>query len=812
MSRRLFTFHSFTALALLGPATVGAQDVASQGRCATPDSIAVRGNKRVSELTVLADAGLIAGTQLNAKSLQRSIRALYETSNFEAIEVSCDLDDTKDKAVLILQVAERPMLVEASIKGVERLSSRAVNDRLDLIYQKPLDPAAVAKVVTRIDSLYERNGYYLARVKVDTASAGDGAVRLTFAIEEGRRLAISGVKLIGNRSLSAAELVGSMKTRPEGFWWFRKGEFDDDKYAGDLSERLPQLYARRGFIDFRVSRDSLIIDRDRGKAMVEIEVDEGPRYKIGDFEINGNKHFSSEDINRFYPFTDDSRTIVSRVTDFLRRRKATPRGVFDATRWEDAKGKIQSAYANDGYIYANVRSVVDRRVLEDSSRYVDLRWEVDERTPAIINRVEIFGNDYTQEPCIRDQLVVIPGQVFNQQALIRSWQSLGNLGFFETPVPPPDTRTANDQGDVDIIFRVKEKRTGNINFGASMGQGTGVGGFIGLDQPNLFGSCKRGSLQWQFGRYINDFQLTYSDPRIKQSFVSGTVSLYRSQARYFIADLGRSLRTGANFQVGMGVPGARYTRLFLSYGAENVQFGTGGLLGDVRGEFGSGSFRSTLGFQLANDTRIDLPFPTAGAQYSLSAQFNGGPLGGTSKFGRYTADAAAYVPLGQIGGSQPGSQPIKFVAGFSAKSGMVFGNTGPFFFSQEFALGGVQFGERLRGYDEFSISPDGYITGTTTFNATRQSFGKAFLTTTAEVGVRLNQALYVSTFYDAGNVYRHPRDFDPSRLLRGAGISASTVTPLGPLGLDYAYGFDRLDAQGRPKPKWQLHFRLGQLF
>jgi outer membrane protein insertion porin family len=328
----------------------------------------------------------------------------------------------------------------------------------------------------------------------------------------------------------------------------------------------------------------------------------------------------------------------------------------------------------------------------------------------------------------------------------------------------------------------------------------------------LFGSCKRGSLQWQFGRYINDFQLSYSDPRIRQSLISGTLSLYRSQARYFVADLGRSLRTGAQLQLGLPVPGQRYTRVFVSYGAENVQFGTGGLLGDVRGEFGSGQVRSTLGATLTNDTRIDLPFPTGGSQYSISANFNGGILGGSSAFSRYTADASAYAQLGQIGGSRPGSQPIKFLVGLSSKAGTVFGSTGPFFFSQEFALGGVQFGERLRGYDEFSISPGGYITNTTTFNATRQSFGKAFFTVTAEAGVRVNQALYLSMFYDAGNVYNHPRNFDVTRLFRGAGISASTVTPLGPLGLDYAYGFDRIDAQGRPKPKWQLHFRLGQLF
>ena len=66
--------------------------------------------------------------------------------------------------------------------------------------------------------------------------------------------------------------------------------------------------------------------------------------------------------------------------------------------------------------------------------------------------------------------------------------------------------------DVDIIFRVEERRTGNINFGASLGQGTGVGGFLGLEEPNLFGRGKRGKLQWQFGKNINDFTLSYTDP------------------------------------------------------------------------------------------------------------------------------------------------------------------------------------------------------------------------------------------------------------------------------------------------------------
>lgn len=804
-------FLLFLAAVSIPSLPLAAQEAAA-GRCATPDSIMVRGNSRVDDGTIKSTAGLTPGAELNFRLVQRSLRALYASGNFDQVALTCDLSESGDRAILTINVKERPVLAETAVEGVKLLRAAGIREKAELPLFKPLDPADVSRAIQKIDSTYEKNGYFLARVKAETTSVGDNQIRVVFDIEEGRRLAIAGLRFAGNKSLRADAIASVMKTKPEGFWWWRKGEFNEDNYAGDLSERIPALYAKRGFIDFRVGHDTLIIDREHGKGEIDISVMEGAQYRIGDFESSGTKHFSSDDIRLFYPFDDQTRPFTSRITDFILRRSPVPFNVFDQSRWEDATNKVRTAYSNDGYIYATVRPVVERRFAADSTPFVDLRWEVDEKSPAIINRIEIVGNDYTSETCIRDQLVILPGDVFNQDRLIRSWQSLGNMGFFETPLSPPDTRTANDNGDVDIIFRVKEKRTGNVNFGASMGQGTGIGGFIGLDQPNLFGLCKRGSLQWQFGRYFNDFNLTYSDPRIRQSQLSGSITAYRTQTRYVIADVGRSLRTGASMQLGLPVPGSRFSRVFVSYGGETVQFGTGGLLGTTRAEFGNGSFRSTLGLTYQRDTRIDLPFPTAGSMQSLTASFNGGPLGGSSAFQQYRTEAAVFAPIGQLGGKKPGQQPIIFVAGLTSKAGAVFGNTGPFFFSQEFALGGVQFGERLRGYEEFSISPKGYVTGTSTFNATRTSFGKAFFTTTAEIGVRLSQALYLNTFFDAGNLWGHPRQIDPTRLYRGAGFGASTVTPLGPLGVDYAYGFDRLDAQGRPKPKWQLHFRLGQLF
>jgi outer membrane protein insertion porin family len=793
------------AVMLLASPVLSQEPTAGEGRCTTPDSIAVRGNSRVGAATIRADAQIIPGDTLNFRGVQRAIRAIYATGQFSDVRLLCDVD-ASDRATLIVEVVERPVLSTVDVAGVERLRPGTVRDKVDLLVNQPLDPAQLTRVIQRIDSLYEKSGYYLARITADTQVV-DGKVDLTLRVDEGRRLAISGIRVNGNEVVGDGEIVGEMETSPEGFWWFQKGEFNDDEYAADIGERIPTMYAKRGFIDFQVVNDTLIVDREKGKGLLDITVNEGRRYRIGSFEVVGNRRFSTDEIERFYPFGDVAPTLTQRMRDLI-TPGSTARNVFDQTQWDDATNKLRTAYSNEGYIYASVRPVVDR-ITTDSVPVVNLRWEIDERSPAIVNRVDIVGNDYTTEACIRDALLILPGDVFNQDRLVRSYQNIANLGFFETPLPPPDTRPAGEEGDVDIIFQVKEKRTGSINFGASVGEGTGVGGFLGLDQPNLFGQCKRASLQWQFGANQKEFSLSFTDPAIRQSRISGTVSVYHRRLRYIVEDYGRSVLTGGSLQFGFPVPRSPFTRVFVSYGGERVEQRGGIFDVDTTLLTTGEGFRSSLGASIQRDTRIGLPFPTAGSLQTFSSSFNGGPLGGNTAFQRYTTELKAYAPLWSLGGERPGSQPLQFTLGLSARAGAVFGDVGAFIVSQKFGLGGVMFGEPLRGYKEFSITPDGYNPNE---EQTRASFGDAFFSTTAELGLRLNAQVYINAFFDAGNIWDHPREFDPTRLFRGAGIGVSLITPLGPLGLDWAYGFDRTDLLGRPDPKWELHFRLGNLY
>jgi outer membrane protein insertion porin family len=796
-------------LAVLAALAVGsaarAQD-APTGACATPDSVAFRGNSRITDDMLRADVGIAPRSAVNARVVTRAIRNLYATGQFdEDVRTTCEQVD--GKTVLVFTLKERRVLSEITVTGPDKVSSSSVRDRIDLLIGRPIDPAQVARAVARIDSLYEAAAYTTARVKVDTVVDKD-ATTLVFHIQEGSRVAVSGITVEGNKSLSDKTVVSGMSTKPEGFFWWKKGVLDEDKYSSDLAEKIPSLYASHGFIDMQVVRDTVVVDPNRGKAMVQVEVAEGPQYKVGSFEIAGARHFTNEELARYYPFGDRTKGITETVMGLFRR--TGDEAVFNKSLWEDATRKVQTLYANEGYIYAQIRPIEERRFAgADSVPTVDLRWEIDERTPAIVNRVDIVGNDVTTETCIRDQLFLIPGDVFNQDMLVNSWRNIANLGFFEQDMPFPEYHPANEHGDLDITFRVKEKRTGNVNFGASVGQGTGVGGFIGFDQPNLFGQCKRGSLQWQFGRYISDFSLTYMDPRIRESQISGTVTAYHQRSRFIIRDIGTSIRTGGQLRFGLPLPNSRRTRFFVDYGGEKVRYGDAGLVGTINC---NNCFRSTLGFTLDHDTRVGIPFPFGGLHEAVSAQFNGGPLGGSASFQRVTGELRSYATLATIGGSTPGSTPVAVTLSLSSRAGMLFGDPGPFFVSQAFSMGGVQYGEPLRGYEEFSITPKGFLPDAGQFQAQRVSFGNAFYSSSVELGARLNQQMYVDLFYDVGNLWERPRDFDPTRLFRGAGVGASLVTPLGPLGIDLGYGFDRVDTAGRKDPKWQVHFKFGQIF
>lgn len=759
------------------------------------DSVEVLGTKRLTPTAVVAEFGLITGRPITYRDIQRGIEALYGSGQYADISVS--QATVGGREVLRLEITERPLLTNWSVRGAELVPERSVRAKVLLVDGRPYSQAEGRRSLAGIDSLYKKQGYYLATAKLLELPQDDGTIRVVFDITENRRVAVAEVVVEGNDKVKDATVASQMKTRPEGFFWWQKGAYNEEELERDIRERLPEFYGEQGYPDVQVLRDTLVVHEKTGKGTLILSVDEGDRYRVGRFDIVGNRRFSTEQLERFFPFVKE--------TD---QSTGNP-DYFDQKRWEEATNLVRNSYFNNGYIYAQVAGALTRRVTADGQRIADLRWQISEGGPAVVNRVLITGNTITHEDVIRRAILMVPGDIFRQDALIRSYQQVSNLGFFVQPMPVPTTRPVNEQGDVDIIFAVEEKRTGAINFGASVGQGTGLGGFVGLQEPNIMGRGKKLSFQWQFGQNINDFQVSYTDPAIRGTLTSGTLNLHNTRLRYTVADLGRITTRGGSVQVGFPLFGSRLTRFYTSYTLEQSNYETPGLT--------ASRFRcthcvlSSLGFTVTRDTRINLPFATGGALSQFEITQNGGILKGSGNFRRVTVEGRWYAPLAQLTGRVGLGGGLTLLLGLTAKSGFVWGDPGPHF-RQMFALGGTQYGIPLRGYDEFSITPSGFDPSASGQISAVNAFGQSYFSTTTEIGLRVSQQAYLSLFFDAGNVWSTPGGFNPTRLFRGAGIGTSVFSPLGPLGIDVARGFDRTDAFGNRKPGWKVHFRLGQFY
>jgi outer membrane protein insertion porin family len=765
------------------------------------DSIEVTGNVRLSSPTILGTLGFRGGSEVTYRDIQRGLKTLWSTGQFQDLTVRAR-GEASEPVLLILDVVERPVIRRITIAGLEHADEGTVRDTTGLQTGQTLSPSKVHRAKEFIRSELSNEGIPFARIEDRTEPIPDqpGEVHLILDVTEGNRITVAQLEFAGNEGISDDDLRSAMDTKPEGFWWFRSGSFDAEAFTRDLEESLPALYRSRGYLDFLIVSDTLVVDPESGKTRLEVGVDEGPRYRLADFSIEGNRLFTTDQLEQYFR-SEGGGLLQSLGLGGGGDREARP--YFDAEGFQEAITRVQQAYNNEGYLYAQVEPWVEKlEPVEGEEPTVQAGWRILEGTPAYVNRIQIQGNDYTHERVIREKIFILPGDVYSQDRLISSWQSISSLGFFETPLTPPDIQPDPVTGDVDITFQVEERQTGSINFGTAVGGGTGVSGFLGYDQPNLFGQAKAGSLRWDFGKYINSFTLSFSDPALFQSLVSGTLSLFNSRDRFFQFRTGRRKRLGFSVRLGFPVPWSLRTRLFAGYSLSRTDYklfqdvddsSLFGLPPATQSTFSVGITRTTLNHPL---------FPWSGSRQSINSEFSGGPLGGDGDFIRHMAEATWWVPAGTIGGDELGSRPIQLALGLSLRGGAIFGDVSLFPF-ERYWMGGVQFGQQLRGYDETSITPFGFFPERSRDLADIQRLGDAYLSLTAEYAIRFNDNMSLSAFFDAGNVWSDPLDVDPTRLFRGAGIGVQLVTPFGPIGLDYAYGFDKT------RPGWQLHFRMG---
>lgn len=739
-------------------------------------SVVVEGNSAVESSLIAAVAGLTSGTKLSSTAVQEAIRRVYGLGLFSDVKVAGEFSGGRIN--LKITVVEFPRLAAMKFEGNKSIKDKKLKEKLTVFEQQTVGPSQIRNNIEVIKKLYREEGYFLADVEAESEPLDSNRVALRFKIKENEKIKIRQVEFEGNQFFDDGKLRGQMKTKAGGF--LRSGSFKREQFEDD-KDKVIEFYRKRGFIDASVTGDSIAIDPDGKKMVLFVRVNEGNRYYFGDVTFKGNEVYKTELLQGQIKF-----------------RKGD---VYNQEKFEESMSDLYSVYQEDGYIHVRM---IDNVQTVDSILNIEL--EISEGVPAHINKVFIEGNSKTKEKVIRRELFSRPGQTFQRSILMRSLRNVMLLNYFSNV--EPDVRNLPN-GDIDLVFKVEEKPTGQIQAGAGYSGQDKLVGTLGLGIPNFRGEGQNVNLDWSFGSRRNSISLSFTEPWLLDTpttlgfdvfsinrNVQYTDEEWTEGTRGLGVRLGRRLRWPDDYfraSVRYSLEEFRYYDFNQTYRDRYKD----DPLSLLRFE-NDWSTTSTLGLTIVRDSRDLSQFATKGSLHQLSSEVSGWALGGDYRYHKHIFDMARYLRV-WWNVVLAGKVRIGWVDSPYGYDGIPYG--------ERFAPGGTYQDGVIRGYDDASIGPrnsrGGYMRG------------RSEIIYNMELQVPIvNQQIYALLFADAGNAWESGRAVKPFDLDRYDGLKKSVgagfrivIPGLGTIGFDFGYGYNNPSGA-----EWKPHFQLGTTF
>ncbi len=609
-----------------------------------------------------------------------------------------------------------------------------------------VDEASLRKVIGVIRELYAEKGHNDAVVTTERAPVAGGSklIHLTFRIDPGPKVEIAEVIFEGNEAFTDGKLRRQMAhNKPNGFLGFiGDATYNESLYAED-AERVGEFYKKNGYAMAQVGQPAIETirtneDNTRRWIRLRIPVDEGQRYTIGNFEITGESKLDLDAVKTLFKIEPG---------DFYSSEKIR-KGLEEARKAYSTFGFWQFDYLPDlmprGIDPNTGQPIGD----EEPPPIMDVTIQMIPGEQFLVNRITFTGNVTTHDAVIRREMRVAEGGIFNAEALKESVRRLNQLGYFRpfegTEGEMDVVATPGEDDKVDITLRFEEENRNQLTFGAGVSQFDGFFGQLAYQTSNFLGRGETLGVSLQKGSQARNYQLSFSEPYLFDRAITVGADVY---SREFIFPLQYTQRaTGTNYV--LGLPLADYTRMFVSYGYEQVEvrdvnpvyspevlsqnpYLADMLLYNNGGKRRVSKISPSVVFNTVN--RPSQYFPTAGRRYSVSFDFAGSALGGNTDFVQTRAEGIWYKTL-----------TPRTALGLRAEAQYVrpYGRTSTLPIFEKLFSGGEY---SMRGYDLRSVGPRDPETGVLVG-------GNKMLTFNAEYYFDIFGQVRLVGFFDAGQV------------------------------------------------------------
>ncbi len=761
-------------------------------------SVEYAGVETLSEDSLSYYLDIETGKPWDPGRVNERIKELWERKLIDDISIAAE---ARGEGVLVrVTVAERPLLVSLEYDGLKKVKRSDIGDmtdreRISVFEGLPLDLGELARLEEAIRKLYEERGFRFAGIHVEIQDAGLGEKRVLVTVDEGGRVKIGQVDFEGNEVFSAGRLRRRMeKTKKSNLLTrIRKRDVFNSATVQEDLDKVKDLYRQFGYKDVEVGEPELdvierkpdaerIEDRKRQLSLV-IPIEEGPRWKLGEIQVEGAEVLPDELLIRMF--------------------KEPKGGWLRSDLLDEGVEQIGELYRNSGYIFAEVKM----EIVERDDLVADVLVMVDENDQFRIGRLEFTGNDRTRDRVLRRQMLLREGDVFNSGMLRTSLLRLSQLEYYVVNEDDPvEVDYDTDDKQVDLVVKGTETGQTEVQFGGGYSELDGFFVQSALRTRNFLGRGETVGVSIQTGRYRDIFDVSYYMPWVKDRPQNFGIQLFNrdtdfdllANQQYRSKEAGGILTYGRSFR--------RWELLQLSYSNMDIESHqsqtfyfldpneTNNRRSDtVERAFEFNRRSVTASYQYdSHNSRLE---PTQGRRLIASLEYAGGFLGGESFYIRPSLTAAITVPLTRRGVRTVGRANIQlgYIEPFGRDDE---GALRELFFLDRYLLGGEN---SLRGFAFRSIWVRDPETGRTLLDGNGfPQGGNKSLVVNLEHHTLVNGPFRVVTFFDAGNVYGDDQDVDLEHLRMSAGIELRVNVPIlgAPLRFIYATNLNPLDNLG----------------
>ncbi|MBI5864802.1 MAG: outer membrane protein assembly factor BamA [Planctomycetes bacterium] len=662
------------ALGLSGPSTARAQDEAADGMPVR--KVEIVGLKEISEGFVRRTIKTRESQPYMRSQLQEDVRELLRTRKFLDVRASAKVDE--NQVVATFYVAEKSTIAGLEIEGNKVFKTDDLFKELPFAAGGVLDRFDVNSGRERIISKYKEKGYYYVAVEVDDASLSEN--RVLYRVTEGPRVRVRQILFEGANSFPEPQLKFKLRTKTY-FPILSTGAFDEEQAERDAAE-LQQFYREEGFLDARVGYRLDFQDVERTRLSLVFVIEEGRRYRIADFRIDGATVFDAERIRSVFTL---------RIGDFLRTE----------TLRADVK-KVEDLYGEIGYV--DVRAVPSEEFVEQADQ-VNVVYQITEGVRSRFGRITIRGNEVTKDEVVRRELRFYPGEDYNTVKAREGEKRVSETGLFSKATITP---LEDIEGEREALVEVAEAETSNFLFGVGVSADNGIIGSVTIENRNFDllnwprtrgevfkawkGDGQRARIVLEPGTEVTRFRIEFTEPYLFDKQLRFDSSLYlfqRNRTSYDEERYGFVPAISKRFDSGLmrdwAVEGAlRFEGIDISdlrdFAARDIR--------DVKGTSTLTSLKGTL----VHDTTDSRFVATKGHRFYIGWE-QVGALGGDYDFGKPTAGVTWYKTMSTDAFDR------KSVLALRADTGLIVGEAPVF---ERFYGGG--FGS-IRGFSFRGVSP-----------------------------------------------------------------------------------------------------------